>query len=364
MVTRRIFLRGAAAMSCSAVLPPNASPASAETPVLFGAARIGGQDGGVTWCAGAAKPFSLPARGHGLARLATRGKIIITGRRPGLFAALVDTTDPAGPSKVVQSAPGCRFSGHSAVEPAGDHFVTSEFEAETVRGVLVLRRADDGSECGRFDPEGTEPHDMLFTANRLVAALGGLIKDGGVAGPAFNPDGIRSSVVEIDAQSGKIVARHVLAAELASLSLRHLARAPDGQSVVVGMQDQDLSETRPLVAVIKIGGDISPLPMPDAKLCDFRGYVGSVAVDSSGEFAAATSPRGSVMGLWSLSKRAWVGGLGIPDVCGLVAGNEPREFWASSGLGEVINVSAAPLGATVKSRWSTSIGFDNHLLRV
>lgn len=364
MVTRRIFLRGAAAISCGAAFLPDVSLAAPEAPVLFGAAHIADHDGGVVWRGGTVQPFALPARGHGLARLAARGKIIVTGRRPGLLTAIVDTTDPAGSSQIVQSAPGCRFSGHSAVEPGGDHFVTSEFEAETMRGVLVLRRAAKGVECGRFDPQGIEPHDMLFAGNLLVAALGGLIKDGGVAGPAFNPDGIKSSVVEIDPQSGKIAARHALGAGLSSLSLRHLALVPGGQSVIVGMQDQDLSETRPLVAVIKIGGEMEPLPMPDPKACDFRGYVGSVAVDASGEFAAATSPRGSVIGLWSLPRRVWVGGLGIPDVCGLAAGSQPGEFWASTGLGEVVNLKASALGATVTSRWSTSVGFDNHLLRV
>jgi len=37
-----------------------------------------------------------------------------------------------------------------------------------------------------------------------------------------------------------------------SLSLRHLTVSPDGETIAVAAQDQDLSETRPLVGLLSL----------------------------------------------------------------------------------------------------------------
>ncbi|HTT83845.1 MAG TPA: DUF1513 domain-containing protein [Rhizomicrobium sp.] len=364
MATRREVLRGAAALVCGVQIFPDDVFASDPLPRLFSAARIAGKDGGLLWRPSDMTLFPLPGRGHGLVPIAKGDKIIVTGRRPGGYVAIINRASPDMAAQIAPPAVGCRFSGHAAPEPGGNYFATSEFEAGTIRGAIVLRRAEDGSVCNRFDPQGIEPHDMLFAGDRLVVALGGLTQDGGVAGPAFNPDGIDSSVVELEYPTGRIAARHRLSADLSTLSLRHMALAPDGACVVVGMQDQDLSVTRPLMAVVTLGTGITPLPMPNPAQCNFRGYVGSVAVDASGEFAAATSPRGSVIGIWSLSDRAWLAGFPVPDICGLAAGATPGLFWATSGLGEVLKISIASRQASIATRWSTHAGFDNHLLSV
>jgi hypothetical protein len=294
------------------------------------------------------------------------GRLLLVGRRPGTFAAVLDPGDLSASRQLIAPAAGRRFAGHAAVSPDGASLVTSEFHAETATALLVKRDGQSGEELDRWAPGGLEPHEVLYAAHgeRLLVALGGLLNDGGVAGPAANPDGVDSALLELDPRSGRELARHRLGPGLQSLSLRHLAIAPDQQSIAVGMQDQDLSRARPLLGVLRLGGKIELAPLPASDEIDFRGYVGSVAIDAGGAFVAATSPRGSALGLWSLAGLDWLGGLRLPDVCGLAAGAEAGEFWASTGLGDVLRIRALPTGPRVLDRWMTAAAFDNHLLRL
>lgn len=361
MVTRRDFLAGAAGLFASAA----AASTGEVSPKLMTAARVDGRDGGILWQKDATDFFHLPARGHALTRL-PQSRVALIGRRPGLFSSIVDSGDINVPPRIFEPAGGCRFSGHAAASADGTCLVTSEFEVDSIKAVLVPRDSKTGAPRAVWRPGGIEPHEVIFARNgaRVVAALGGLIKDGGVAGPAFNPDGVKSEVLEIDPHSGSVLMRHALDKDLASLSLRHLALAPDGETIAFAAQDQDLSVTRPLVGVLDLGKRLELLPMPDIQEANFRGYVGSVAIDSSGEFIAAASPRGSVAGVWSLRNRIWVGALAIADVCGITAGREPGEFWASSGHGAVLKIAVHKNGPAIEAQWKTDAGFDNHLLLI
>jgi hypothetical protein len=101
---------------------------------------------------------------------------------------------------------------------------------------------------------------------------------------------------------------------------------------------------------------------PDPRDCDFRGYIGSVALDRSGAYVAAASPRGGVLGLWKAASGAWLGGLAILDVCGVAAGEDG--FWASSGLGTIAKIAADGTGPRIAAQWHVDAGLDNHLLAV
>lgn len=359
MATRREFLAGAAALAAGGILPAFAAQ---EAPRLVSAAKVEQRDGGVLWSADALKPFALPARGHAPVRLGD-GRVLMMGRRPGLFASIIDPRDPSGLVSFPSSG-NSRFAGHAAVAPDGIALVTSEFDATTFEAALTLRNSKNGEVRAQWKPGGIEPHEILFTRHgaRLVAALGGLIKDGGVAGPAFNSGGIHSEVLEVDPLSGKVLARHKLPDSFSSLSLRHLAVAPDNETIAFAAQDQDITVTRPLVGLLRLDQDMQLLPAPDPRECDFRSYVGSVAIN--GDFIAAASPRGSVLGFWSIRDERWLGALAIADVCGVTAGAEMGTFWASSGHGGIFRIAATASGPRIEAQWHTEAGFDNHLLLV
>jgi hypothetical protein len=356
MATRRAFLAGAAALAAG--LP--AAFAAPDVPRLVSAAKLGQRDSGVVWHPDRFASFNLPARGHAPLHL-DGGRILLMGRRPGLFGTVID---PRGPGTEFSFSPTgtSRFAGHAAMSPDGKMLVTSEFDAATFDAALVLRDPKSGAERARWEPGGIEPHEIVFARHgaRLIVALGGLIQDGGVAGPAFNPGGIRSAVLEIDPVSGKTVARHALAESSSSLSLRHLAVAADGETVAVAAQDQDITVTRPLVGLLRPGKGIEPLSWPDPRECDFRSYVGSVAI--SGDLVAAASPRGSVLGFWSIRDGHWRGGLAISDVCGVAAAAEDGAFWASSGHGGIYRIATDAPGPRIAAEWHVDAGFDNHLL--
>jgi len=335
-----------------------------ETSRLLSAGRTGTDDGGVLWRESGAIPFKLPSRGHGVTRL-NGGKSLIVGRRPGVSSAIVDAADVTSQPQILKPVQNCRFAGHAAMSPDGALLVTGEFDADTVQAMLVARDPESGAERTRWSLNEIEPHELVFTkdGSRVVAALGGLIKDGGVAGPAFNPGGVRSAVLELDARSGKVMARHELGAELSSLSLRHLSVSPDGHTIAIAAQDQDLSETRPLVGVLRIGKGISLFPMPDIREVDFGGYIGSVAFDRSGSYIAAASPRGNVVGIWTV-KGKWCGALPIADGCGIAADLEPNTFWVSSGHGGVYKITADESGPKSIAQWHVASGFDHHMILI
>jgi len=149
-----------------------------------------------------------------------------------------------------------------------------------------------------------------------------------------------------------------------SLSLRHMALAPDGETIAFGMQDQDRAQLRPLLGVLRPGQSLELLPLPGDDAGCLRSYLGSVAIDTSAQFVASTSPKGGVVGLWSLQQGQWLGGFVLADVCGLAADKEPGCFWATSGLGEVVKLRADKDGFVPDARWSAPVAFDNHLLRI
>lgn len=358
MATRRDFLAGGLALGLIG------ERAAAQTPAgLLGAGQADGKPCGVLWREQEVRRFDIPARGHAIARLGEE-RAVIVGRRPGGFAAIIDLA-AGGVAETFAPGDGARFSGHGAVAPHGRSLVTAEFDAETIQGRISLRDAKSGAIRAVWPAGGIEPHELGFAkgGSRLVAALGGLVHDGGVAGPAVNPDGVKSALVELDASSGRLLRRHELGEACRSLSMRHLAFAPDGR-VVVGMQDQDLGKPRPLIGLLEPGRGVELLAMPDPVEIDFRGYVGSVAVDAGGAFLAATSPRGGVVGLWSMADGRWLGGLHLPDVCGLAPGAAGGEFWVTSGFGDVVRLKASSAGLAMLERSRVPLGFDNHLLRL
>ena len=103
---------------------------------LVSAARIDGIDGGAVWSADGLSDFTLPGRAHAVVRLAESDRVMLVGRRPGMFAAIVDPVASARAAKLVSPVPHFRFAGHAAVG-AGGVLVTSELHEETAEAIAV-----------------------------------------------------------------------------------------------------------------------------------------------------------------------------------------------------------------------------------
>jgi len=325
------------------------------------AARIDGIDCGALLVDESVSSIALPARAHCPVLMRDAGAALLIGRRPGTFAALVDLEAPDATPRLFEPITGHRFAGHAAVK--GDALFTTEIDAETGDGAAVLRDAHSFAPRARY-ATGIEPHDVLFARGGevLVVAIGGIARAADVKGPAINAGRIESAILELDPRSGAVLKRHQLPADMSSLSLRHMALAPDGETVVFGMQDQDRSITRPIMGVLRVGRGIDLLPLPDDEGA-LRSYIGSVAIDASGRYVAATSPKGGIAGLWSLTDGRWLGGFKLADVCGLAADASPGCFWATSGHGDVVQLKAGLDGLMPAAHWTAAAAFDNHLLR-
>lgn len=367
-VHRRGLFTGAAAAILGGTVAHKTRAAAAAKPFqlnLISAARIGETDGGVKIDSEGLTGFSLPDRAHGLTRLPT-GEVVLIGRRPGKFAAILSAETPQAIAIRHVFAPirGHRFAGHAALHPDARMLATSEIDAETGAGRVVMRDAKNGAPKAIF-AAGIEPHDLLFArgGSRLVVAIGGIAKAADVKGPPINAGNIESAIVELDPKSGAVLRRHALGEPMKSLSLRHMALAPDDETVLFGMQDQDRAQLRPLMGHLRVGGEITLLPLPGEDEGALRSYVGSVAIDSSGRFIASTSPKGGMIGLWSLADGRWFGGLAVPDVCGLAADTVSGKFWATSGLGDVLSLTASHEGFVAGAHWKAPAAFDNHLLK-
>ena len=362
---RGLFYGGAAALVGGAVgLSKRVARANSQFPALtlMSAARIDDVDGGALLCEEGLCPFALPARAHALTRLPKSDAVVLVGRRPGTFAAIVDAQAPQDSARLFTPLLNHRFAGHAAA--AGNMLVTSEMDEETAEGSIVLRDAGSAAPKARF-PVGIEPHDVLFArgGDTLVVAIGGIAHAAEVKGPALNAGNIDSHILELDPRSGAVLKRHALPSDMTSLSLRHMALAPDGETVAFGMQDQDRSKTRPVMGLLRLGRGIDMLPLPGNEGC-LRSYIGSVAIDASGRFVAATSPKGGTVGLWSLSDGRWLGSFTLADVCGLTADDAPASFWATSGHGNIARLRADDEGLVVHAQWHAPAAFDNHLLRI
>jgi hypothetical protein len=364
---RRLFSSGAAALLGGAIgfwrRPAQATP-SARQVKLISAVRIGDTDGGAVLDEQGLTSFDLPARGHALTRFPD-GDVLVVGRRPGTFAALIDPSEPERAPRMFAPLAGHRFAGHAAISADGAMLATSEIDAETGAGTVVMRHPRTGAAKATF-AVGIEPHDLLFAAGgeRLVVAIGGIARAAEVKGPAINAGKIESAIAEFDPRSGALLKHHVLAPSLQSLSLRHMALAKDGQTVAFGMQDQDRSELRPLMGLLRLGRGVELLPLPDEDAGALRFYIGSVVIDAPGTYLAATSPKGGMAGLWRLADGKWLDGFLLEDVCGLAAGSDAGSFWATSGHGDVIELHANDQGWTAGTHWRVPAAFDNHLLKI
>jgi hypothetical protein len=115
---------------------------------------------------------------------------------------------------------------------------------------------------------------------------------------------------------------------------------------------------------LRTGHGIELLPLPDGDPDVLRFYVGSVAIDASGAYLASTSPKGGMVGLWRLSDGKALTPFPLADVCGLAAGDEAQAFYATSGLGDIVMLSAGDDGFKQTAHWQAPAAFDNHLLKI
>lgn len=372
-VNRRLFLGllgsgiSAAAFTTGVLADSSdAAATAASCNLLFGAYRDAEGQYGVAALDRAGHiifAVPLPERAHAIALHPTTARCVVIARRPGTFAAVLDSG--SGELKQMLTAAGGRhFYGHGVF--AGDEslFYTTENHYDAGHGVIGIRNsAQDYRQAGEWPSYGIGPHQLLLSAdgNSLIVANGGILTHPDSGRAQLNPDSMLSSLVRIDRRSGQLIDQMTLEPALRHLSIRHIAETPTG-TVLFGMQNQGPPDPAlPLVGSWHEDGAVRLYDTP-AELT--RGYIGSVALDHSGRIAAASAPRDGYIAFWDLQQQFLIGTVKLTDGCGLTATCQAHQFIVSSGAGALEKVSISPGQLLIGSQpvlHSTIYQWDNHL---
>lgn len=310
-------------------------------------------DGTVAWqCA-------IAARAHDIVADPARSLCAVMGRKPGPAAYLCDLATGAI-HRALFPRMGHTFDGHAVFSPDGASLFTTQSADHSQQGSIVVYDVALGIESRHFSSHGIEPHELIWMAPDLLAIGNGGILD------RRSPDPIASSLVLLDARDGTLQRRWVLDEDRETLSIRHLARLPQGR-VAFAMQDQDAAtDLRPLVGIADPADDLAFLKIPADLQRRLDGYIGSVAVDCGGDILGASAPRGGTALFWSSADRRYLGAVALADVCGIAGTQRPGEFCLTSGHGMVRMVRLDPdVGVLAIDDLPAASGlgvqWDNHL---
>lgn len=316
--------------------------------------------GGAGWVS------EVEARLHGGAVRPGTPELAVIGRRPGKIAVVVDARD-GSLIKMLPARPDRFYLGHACFDPSGERLFVSEADAETAAGMIGVYDAAGGyRRIAEWATGGTDPHEILLAAEgrSLWVANGGMELHPDTGRAVVNEGPITSSLVGVDLD-GHLCRSVVLPRDFATLSLRHIALSATGD-VVIGCQEQgDPEAGLPLVWRAGMDGAVRPLGDREVAWTGLKGYIGSVAVDTSGTTALVTSPRGNRAVALALDRPdASPSVLEAFDIGGVASLAEPGRFLVTTGAGVSMEVARGADGALiVETRSSTPVQWDNHIIR-
>jgi hypothetical protein len=300
---------------------------------------------------------ALSWRAHDVIADPAREICAVIGRKPGP-AALICDLETGAERQGLAPLPGCTFDGHAVFSPDGAHLYTTQSEGKAQIGHIVVYDVARGTIVRSYSSQGIEPHELLWVDAKTLAIGNGGILD------RNSTDPITSSLVWLDAVSGAVRGRVVLDEDNETLSLRHMARLSDGR-IVCGVQDQDFATgLRPLVFLADSAGQVTALDLPVEIHRRLMGYIGSVAVDPSGAFICATSPRGGLAVVWSAADGQYIDAIDLPDTCGVAGGPGAGDFLLSSGHGARLPIHVdvvEGIVALLEALRLDPLQWDNHL---
>ncbi|MFT3733359.1 MAG: DUF1513 domain-containing protein [Hyphomicrobium sp.] len=367
MVTdRRSMLLGTLAFVGSASMKSPFAVAAENEVAYVTAARLGSgsfavlllrADGTIV------REVPLSARGHDLAVHRTSGRVVVFARRPGVFAVSFELGKKSAP-QVFTPGEGRHYFGHGSFSADGRLLYASENDIASGMGVIgVYDIARNFKKIGEHSTFGMGPHEIMLLADgkTIVAGNGGLDTTPEAGRENLNVDSMQPSLAFVDAESGKLLAKHEMKGELQSLSIRHVTQDAAGVVWFGGQWEGSPSETPPQI-VGSAGLDrAAKLIEPQAKGGNLKGYIGAMAVSEDGRIIAASAPKAGHVLYVDTSTATVIGQSDLKDVCGL-APEGTQDFAASSGFG-VIRYETAR-ASTISERELQDVAFDNHLRRI
>ncbi len=309
------------------------------------------------------REVALSGRGHDIAIHQPSGRVAVFARRPGAFGIAFDLKKTQAPHVFVPGE-GRHYFGHGSFSQDGRLLYASENDIATGQGVIgVYDVARDFKKIGEHPTYGVGPHEIMLLADgkTIAAGNGGLDTTPDAGRENLNVDTMEPSLAFIDAESGKLIAKHAMTGDLKSLSIRHVTQDATGLVWFGGQWEGSPSETPPQL-VGSAGPDRAlKLIEPQAQGGDLKGYIGAMAVNTDGRIIAASAPKAGHVLYVDTATATVIGQSDLKDVCGL-APEGHEDFAASSGFG-VLRYETGR-ATTISERELQDISFDNHLRRV
>jgi hypothetical protein len=360
-IDRRTFL----ALLGASVFQPALALGAGEAVFLGARMKGGGYEVAVIDAAGRDRlVLPVEARGHSFAIDAPRRQAVAFARSPGRYAVAFDVDGKTKPQPIA-ALPDRHFFGHGIFTPDGRLMLASESDYEAARGVTGIYDATDGfRRIGEFPSGGIGPHEIVLMPDgrTVCVANGGILTHPDYDRLKLNVETMKPSLAYVDIESREIVEQVTLAPELHQLSIRHLTIDAAG-AVWFGCQyEGDPLDRPPLVGRHRRGKEPELFPGPTETLRSLDNYIGSMAIDLSGEILATSSPRGGLIAFWDTATGRCIGQQKLADGCG-VAPFEPGKVLATSGRGSIdVLGPSTPDGSPLAA--DGSIGWDNHLRRL
>ena len=363
---RRAFLATAGGAALGLLGLPTLR-AETETPALFVSAAAD-RDGGYVVAAidqAGALRFEqpLPARGHGVAFHPSQPHGVVFARRPGTFAAVLDTTHGTV-LRWIEAAAGRHFYGHGVFSADGSKLFATENDYAAARGVIGIYDTGAGyARIGELSSHGIGPHDLRLMpdATMLVVANGGIRTHPHQGRAKLNIPTMAPNLAYIDAETGQLRDRHHLPRHLHKLSIRHLDVNRHGRVAVAMQYEGDRRDRVPLVGLHDAGGAIRLLHAPDAIQRRMRHYTGSVAFDARGTVLAATSPRGHVVTLWDAGTGDFLKAVEAIDASGVAPTGRDGIFLVTGGDGAIRLIQAGDAPPEARPAANSRLRWDNHV---
>lgn len=362
MLDRRSFLTLAGA----AAIMPHAALAEADD-VLFLSARLAGTcfEAVVIDARGNDRlVLPLASRGHSFAIDAPRRRAVAFARSPGRFAIAFSVDGKSEPT-AFSAHPGRHFFGHGVFTPDGQLLLATENDYAGGVGVTGIYDASDGfRRIGEMPSGGIGPHEavLLKDGRTMAIANGGILTHPDYPRQKLNLASMRPNLVYFDTRTGDILESVDLGPDLHRLSIRHLATDARGDVWFGCQYEGDASDTPPLVGRHRRGHEPELFTGPPDVLLGMRNYVGSLAIDASGDVLATSSPAGGLTAFWDTSTGRYLGNVPLPDCCGVASLGTHSRFLATNGRGVVAEYGGKASIKPLKD--DRSLQWDNHLRSV
>ncbi|MGO7448328.1 DUF1513 domain-containing protein [Rhizobium ruizarguesonis] len=353
-IDRRSFVK-AAGLGFLAALAPRSLMALERTDAVY-ASGIRAADGSfavatVTERGEIVDQMTLPARAHGMAFSAATGKTVAFARRPGTFAMIFDPRNKSEPI-AISSPEGRHFYGHGAFSPDGRLLYASENDFDGNRGMIGLYDATNRfTRIGEFETYGIGPHDMTVSddGRLLIVANGGIETHPDFGRTKLNLGEMQPSLALIDAATGALIEKHVLPAEWAELSTRHVDLDGEGRIWFACQYEGHRKDLPPLVGHFAKGEDLTFIDLPEETTRRLANYVGAIAVNRSEGLVGITSPKGGASVTLDAKSGKVLAETSVPDAAGIAPARSG--FAVSSYDGDFLSTRS-------------DVAWDQHIVRI